>query len=151
MPHRFISSLPAQLPPARCPVTGERSPLRSVKINRFEAFKACFQHLLPLTYTQARPANAPTHNTALGMDTEMFEGSREAVTYTRTALPRIQAEPLKATLRCKEQAKGSQKLGNTGVISFDARITASISCSSWDFISAGLRESLGSPWGFLIF
>lgn len=66
VPHRFISLLPAQLPPVRCPVMGEWLPLRSVKINRFEAFKACSQHLLPLTCKQARPANAPTQQHSFG-------------------------------------------------------------------------------------
>lgn len=70
-----------------------------------------FQHLLPLTCTQACPANAPAHSTALWMDTEMFEGPCEAVTCTRTALPRIWAEPLKATPRCKEWAKGGANWG----------------------------------------
>lgn len=70
-----------------------------------------FQHLLPLTCTQACPANAPAHSTALWMDTEMFEEPREAVTCTRTALPRIWAEPLKATPWCKERAKGVRTKG----------------------------------------
>lgn len=105
-----------QLPPARCPVTGEWSPLRSVKINRFEGFKACSHHLLPLTCTQAHPAKAPMPSAALEMDSEMLQGPCEAVTYTRTASPRIWAETLKATPWCKLWAKagwtkGSEKLG----------------------------------------
>lgn len=49
------------------------------------------------------------------------------------------------------QTKGSQKLGSTEVISFDAEIAACISCSHWDIMSAGLLQSLSSPQGFLIF
>lgn len=70
-----------------------------------------FQHLLPLTCTQACPANAPAHSTALWMDTEMFEGPCEAVTCTRTALPRIWAEPLKATPGARSEPRGVRTEG----------------------------------------
>jgi len=77
-----------------------------VKINRLGAFKACSQHLLPLTSKQAHPASAPEHNAALGMEAEMFERPHGAVTCSRMASSRIQAGPLKATPGCKEGARG---------------------------------------------
>ena len=70
-------------PSSALPCHGRAIASQSVKINRFEAFKACSQHLLPLPCTQAHPANAPAHGPALGMETEMFEGPHEAVTPER--------------------------------------------------------------------
>lgn len=65
----------------------------------------------PHTHTEARPANAPVLNAALGMETEMFEGPHKAVTCTKMTFPRIRADPLKATPRCKERAKGGELRG----------------------------------------